>query len=711
MKGLSMQWSVARDRTRTSIVAGPREQVSARPRRADGDQTLSTLLRGGDPERLRVASAMAVLGSVASVPLAAALVDTDPERIRRVVADFTEVGWAAQERFAHPAIAARILRDVPAEQRRELHRRAAELLHRNGFPCSVVATQLVAAGDARTSWAAQVLVAAADQALADDEIDCAAQRLELAYRASRRAGGRAAIAARLVSVEWRVNPSTRTRNFGRLKAALYTGRVPYAELPTAVMHMLWHGYVQHADHALARLERGPAGTLTFSPHVDFLCAWLRYTHPTHLERNRRLFADRARIAAGAVDRESPYRQAADLLSALTVQHPPAEIAVAAQRILACHRLGPDTVEALVAAVDCLIHTDRLDTADAWCTSLLAEAEARHAPTWRSLFAALRAETLLRRGNLTAAAENATLALNLVPAEHLGVWAGRPIAVLVRALTAQGKHTEAAAQLRRPVPRSMFESRFALPYLHAYGHHCLAVGQPDQGLRHFRQCGALMRQWNLDFAWLVPWRNDMAAAHLCLGDQRKAQAFATMHLELIGGPDRHRSGGVSLRILAATGDAHRRVPLLRRAVAVARAGADELELATALTDLGRAHRSIGDADKARPLLREAVRLAESCGSGALVRRLRGDRTPPAPVAPPPVRVAPSRVDALSPAERRVADLAALGKRNREIADTLDITTSTVEQHLTKVYRKLSVARRGELRFVLAAHGPAAKSAAG
>ncbi|MGW4248793.1 helix-turn-helix domain-containing protein, partial [Nocardia sp. NPDC004722] len=57
--------------------------------------------------------------------------------------------------------------------------------------------------------------------------------------------------------------------------------------------------------------------------------------------------------------------------------------------------------------------------------------------------------------------------------------------------------------------------------------------------------------------------------------------------------------------------------------------------------------------------------------------------------------------LSPAERRVAELAALGNRNRDIAEVLDITTSTVEQHLTRVYRKLSVARRSELRFALAA----------
>ena len=85
-------------------------------------------------------------------------------------------------------------------------------------------------------------------------------------------------------------------------------------------------------------------------------------------------------------------------------------------------------------------------------------------------------------------------------------------------------------------------------------------------------------------------------------------------------------------------------------------------------------------------------------------------PPAATGDPQVHLTPTGVETLSPAERRVADLAALGRRNREIADALHITPSTVEQHLTRVYRKLSVARRGELRFVLTAPH-AAESAVG
>ncbi|WP_280255248.1 helix-turn-helix domain-containing protein [Nocardia wallacei] len=55
--------------------------------------------------------------------------------------------------------------------------------------------------------------------------------------------------------------------------------------------------------------------------------------------------------------------------------------------------------------------------------------------------------------------------------------------------------------------------------------------------------------------------------------------------------------------------------------------------------------------------------------------------------------------LSAAEYRVAELAAKGVPNRQIADTLGVTVSTVEQHLTHTYRKLKMRRRTELRYVL------------
>jgi DNA-binding NarL/FixJ family response regulator len=45
--------------------------------------------------------------------------------------------------------------------------------------------------------------------------------------------------------------------------------------------------------------------------------------------------------------------------------------------------------------------------------------------------------------------------------------------------------------------------------------------------------------------------------------------------------------------------------------------------------------------------------------------------------------------------RVAELAAEGRRNKEIAAAMYVTVATVEAHLSRVYRKLGVRSRAEL----------------
>ncbi|WP_069163373.1 LuxR family transcriptional regulator [Nocardia altamirensis] len=645
-----------------------------------------------------VGQAMAVLGNASTVGLVAELLAADETAVRTAVRRLA-VGSSTRALFDLD-IADRILRDTPAPVRRELHCRAAKLLHDKGFPAANIAEQLVTAGAADYPWAAEVLLTAAAEALANDQIDRAVDLLELAYRATRDPADRAAIAIRLVRAEWRISPSNRTRNYTRVRAAVRAGRVPTARLPSAVMFLLWHGQVQHADQALGQLDCDRLDEAT--PKVDFLCAWLRSSHPPHAQRHQRLLAAQARRRPAIAAQPSPHVLGAQLLTGLFTGRPLDETVTLAQRLLTGHRLASSTVETLAAAVHCLIYTDRLDTAAAWCDSLLAEAEARQAPTWQSIFAGLRAETMLRKGNVRAAADDAVLALNHVPAEHLGVWIGTPIAALVRALTLAGRHAEAAAQLQRPVPRAMFESRFGLAYLHAQGHHHLAIGRADEALRTFRRCGYLMRRWHMDFAWLVPWRNDIAAAHLALGDPRHARSVATRHLDLLGAASQHRTGGVSLRLLAATADRYQRVRLLRDAAAIARSGGCDLELATVLGELGAAHRAVGDHDKSRMLIREATRLADSCGADTLLHELLGHRPHHLRQPIPRLRTHTNGLGTLSPAERRVAELAANGKRNRDIAAALDITTSTVEQHLTRVYRKLEIARRTELTFVFGTH---------
>lgn len=55
--------------------------------------------------------------------------------------------------------------------------------------------------------------------------------------------------------------------------------------------------------------------------------------------------------------------------------------------------------------------------------------------------------------------------------------------------------------------------------------------------------------------------------------------------------------------------------------------------------------------------------------------------------------------LTDSEMAVARLATLEYTNREISRKLSITVSTVEQHLTRVYRKLGVSGRKEIGLVL------------
>lgn len=60
-----------------------------------------------------------------------------------------------------------------------------------------------------------------------------------------------------------------------------------------------------------------------------------------------------------------------------------------------------------------------------------------------------------------------------------------------------------------------------------------------------------------------------------------------------------------------------------------------------------------------------------------------------------------VDAPTATERRMAQLAAEGLSNRQIAQSLFVSVATVATHLTNAYQKLGIERREQLSEALGA----------
>jgi DNA-binding CsgD family transcriptional regulator len=104
-------------------------------------------------------------------------------------------------------------------------------------------------------------------------------------------------------------------------------------------------------------------------------------------------------------------------------------------------------------------------------------------------------------------------------------------------------------------------------------------------------------------------------------------------------------------------------------------------------LGQLERRQRRKDVAAANLSEALRAFEAIGAQLWAARARAElaRT----------KVGWTRDAGLTPSERRVAELAASGLTNRDIAAALFISLKTVEANLARIYRKLGIRSRAEL----------------
>jgi DNA-binding CsgD family transcriptional regulator len=193
--------------------------------------------------------------------------------------------------------------------------------------------------------------------------------------------------------------------------------------------------------------------------------------------------------------------------------------------------------------------------------------------------------------------------------------------------------------------------------------------------------------------MAPWRSLKARAVTGLG--RRDEAIELLEDELADARrwSAPRPIGLALRLL---GEARGDMDVLREAVDVTAGSIARLEHARALAALGGALRHARKPSDARTPLREAYEIASRSGAQSLAEWTRSELYA---AGSRPRRDALSGPDSLTPSERRVAELAAGGQSNRDIAQTLYVTPKTVEVHLTSAYRKLGIARRSGLSEAL------------
>ena len=181
-----------------------------------------------------------------------------------------------------------------------------------------------------------------------------------------------------------------------------------------------------------------------------------------------------------------------------------------------------------------------------------------------------------------------------------------------------------------------------------------------------------------------------------GAPAEARALAAEEVTLAEAFTGPRTLGVALRAAGLTSGGRRGIELLRQAARALEGSGARLEHARAMADLGAALRRAGHRADSRDVLRPALDLAHRCGAIALTERARTELLA---AGGRPRRLVLSGLDALTPGERRVAQLAAGGLSNRDIAQNLFITTRTVEGHLTHAYQKLAITSREQLPAAL------------
>jgi DNA-binding CsgD family transcriptional regulator len=656
---------------------------------------LIRLSRLGD-EGVAVAEALAVLGDNAKAHHVAALASLAPAAALRQAdaleaADLIRVDRGM--RFAHPLIRAVVEDDMAAGARQSAHAQAASLQLAERAPVETVASHLLRAAVGAVPGAVATLRAAASRAVARGAPASAVVYLERAIEEPESLGERAAMRTELAEAAVAAGAASAVEH---LEQALLDAPDDRARVRT----YLALGWALHAAARFREAAEAFDAGMAIAPADEQLATMeLR----TGVMTAGMLDAGRAAETHSRLQslHEMPYpTDAAErhfqsqllVLGLFSGATPADDLAALASRLL--DELGPgvDRIHDWTRwnAIGTLSWCDRYEEVLARLDPLLtgeatlSVAMASYARSWPSLWT----------GRIAQAAEDAQRAVDLWTA---GAETYLPAAAywLVTALCEQGHVDRAAAVLDGIDVGRWVDTAFYVFILAAQGRIADARGDARAAFGHWCASGRYFKDvMQATNPALMPWRSEAAMLATRLQERDTARELAEEDLAIARPFGAPRPIGSALRALGAATGGREGVALLEEAVAVLESSGAVLEHAHALGDLGSMLRRSGSRAQARAPLRDALAIARSCGGVALARRAEAEL-----LASGARDAAPATRDDLTPSERRIAELAAQGLTNRQIAAQLYVTVKAVEFHLSRVFSKLDIRSRRELPRVL------------
>jgi len=668
---------------------------------AHGLETLS-------PAARHALEAAVVLGNAATVDNIAELIDATPATVEQAAEAMLELGlvkpgWPL--RLEHPLVASTVHRMIPADRRQQAHERAATLLAEAGAPLRGVAHHLAQTAPSGDAGRASSLADAARQAEAEGDVSAAHGLFSRALAEPPESGPRVDMLLEMAHVEARLrHPSV----VDRLDEALRIGADP-ASVGRATLGVLWHTVgTRSASGVLDAMDAARSQLDDDDHELSLHLALAADLFDPHLDTREPPLGDADLDAAGPTGRMWRLRRAGAAADALAE----GTDAAATVDLLLSSRRGADLphrdlVDLVVVAHSglTLLRAGADDEGLALLEGLRDATVAAGDPQAQRVALSLLLHAHVLRSDLTAALSVDVEATELGATPYRAFDAATVAWRHELAQLTNGAHhdlTQLNAQLAAVVERShdlgSFESFAAAEQL---GWARLRRGERSEALEAFRRAQRSAERALVRSPAVTEWRAGQALASAALGDLVTARRLADRQLELARQYGSPRAIARSLRVVARVGAAEPRAVLLTEAADLLAPTDLAIERATTLLDLGAALREAGDPVGARRPLRAAADLAVRSDASALVERSRAELRAS---GARPRRMAITGLESLTPAERRVVDLAARGTSNADIAGQLFISVKTVESHLAHAYRKLGISSRAALRDQIAAGGP-------